>query len=317
MTVSPFAEAAFLEQAGDLLGLPPVHAGEELDALEGGYGVAPRRAGRRLLAARLAGRDGAALEEVERPILERPFDVAARAVDLLALQSELAQGRELRRRRGRAGSPAPGGTCCSKVPPFGSERMAMRLRPALRSSTWPERSRRKWSGTTRPATTASPRPQLASIRRSSAPVTGCSVNITPATVGVEQRLDDNADARPGEQADTLAVGDGRVRVRRPPDFADGAGNIGRRMDVEHGEVLAGEARRRAVFVDGGRSDGERAAPRRRWPSPPFRSPSRRPRRRPRPGRPRAPRRAGPGGPGARRRQAPRPSTHRAMSRAPW
>src|SRR5512145_3237266 len=33
--------------------------------------------------ARLPGGDGAALEEVERPILEGPFDVAARAVDLL------------------------------------------------------------------------------------------------------------------------------------------------------------------------------------------------------------------------------------------
>ena len=30
------------------------------------------------------------------PVLERPFDVAARAVDLLALQRELAQRRELR-----------------------------------------------------------------------------------------------------------------------------------------------------------------------------------------------------------------------------
>ena len=62
--------------------------------------------------------------------------------------------------------------------------MAMRLRPALRSNTWPERSMRKWSGTTRPATTASPRPQLASIMRSSAPVIGFSVNITPAVVGL-------------------------------------------------------------------------------------------------------------------------------------
>ena len=79
----------------------------------------------------------------------------------------------------------------------------------------------------------------------------------PGDGGVEQRLDDDADARPREQADTLAVGDGRVGVRRPPDFADGAGDIGRRMDVEHREVLAGEARRRAVFVDGGRSDDER------------------------------------------------------------
>ncbi len=79
----------------------------------------------------------------------------------------------------------------------------------------------------------------------------------PGDVGVEQRLHDDADARPGEQPDPLAVGDGRVRVRRPPDLADGAGDIGRRMDVEHREVLAGEARRRAVLVDCGRSYRER------------------------------------------------------------
>jgi len=89
-------EGALLEQAGDLLGLPPVHIGEELDAPEGGYGVARRRAGRAApRCGALAGGDGAALEEVERPILERPFDVTPRAVDLLASQSELAQGREL------------------------------------------------------------------------------------------------------------------------------------------------------------------------------------------------------------------------------
>jgi hypothetical protein len=70
-------------------------------------------------------------------------------------------------------------------------------------------------------------------------------------IGVDESLDDNANARPGEQADTLAIGDGRVRVRRPPDLADGGWNIGRRMDVEHGEMLSGEACRRAIFVDGG------------------------------------------------------------------
>ena len=77
-------KSPFLEQTGDLLGLPPIHAGEELDALEGGDGIARRRAAR-CPAVRLARRDRAALEEVERPILKRPFDVAARAIDLLAL----------------------------------------------------------------------------------------------------------------------------------------------------------------------------------------------------------------------------------------
>ncbi len=79
----------------------------------------------------------------------------------------------------------------------------------------------------------------------------------PGDIGVKQRLHDNANTRPGEQADTLAVCDGRVRVRRPPDFPDGAGYVGHRMDVEHREVLPGETCRYAVFVDGGRSDCER------------------------------------------------------------
>ena len=69
-------------------------------------------------------------------------------------------------------------------------------------------------------------------------------------IGVEQRLDDNANARPREQADTLAIGDGRVRVCGPPDFADSCGYISRRMDIEHREVLPGETCRCAVFVDG-------------------------------------------------------------------
>src|SRR5436190_1434187 len=77
-------KSAFLEQTSDLLGLPPVHAGEELDALEGGNGITWRWAGPRP-ALRLARRDRAALEEVELLILKRPFDVAARAIDLLAL----------------------------------------------------------------------------------------------------------------------------------------------------------------------------------------------------------------------------------------
>src|SRR5205823_12462391 len=79
----------------------------------------------------------------------------------------------------------------------------------------------------------------------------------PGGGGVEEPLDYDADARPGEQTHTLAVRDGRVGVRRPPDFADGAGDIGGRMDVEQGEVWAGKARRRAVVVNGGRPSGKR------------------------------------------------------------
>src|SRR5438477_12128060 len=73
-------KSPFLEQPGDLLGLPAIHAGEERDALEGGDGIAWRAWGRPAL--RLAGRDRAALEKIELPILKCPFDVAARAVDL-------------------------------------------------------------------------------------------------------------------------------------------------------------------------------------------------------------------------------------------
>ena len=73
---------------------------------------------------------------------------------------------------------------------------------------------------TLPETTASPRPQLASIMRSSAPVIGLRVNITPAVSGCEQRLHDDADARPGEHAEPFAVADRRVGVGRPPDLPD-------------------------------------------------------------------------------------------------
>ena len=88
-------KAAFLEQPGDLLGLSAVHIGEEPGALKGGNGVARRRAGRWGIADLLPGGNGAALKEVERPILVCPFDVAPRAVGLLTLEGELAQGREL------------------------------------------------------------------------------------------------------------------------------------------------------------------------------------------------------------------------------
>ena len=52
-------------------------------------------------------------------------------------------------------------------------------------------------------------------------------------------MHDYADAWPGEEADTLAVGDGGIGVRGPPDFADSSGYVSGRMDVEHGEVLPG------------------------------------------------------------------------------
>src|SRR5213078_3874041 len=70
-------------------------------------------------------------------------------------------------------------------------------------------------------------------------------------------LDDDADARPPEQPDALAIGDRRVGVRRPPDLAHRVvDRIGRRH-VEERHVLAGEARVGAVLVDRGRAHRQR------------------------------------------------------------
>ena len=68
---------------------------------------------------------------------------------------------------------------------------------------------------------------------------------------VQERLDDDADAGSGEQPDALAIGDGRVGVGRPPNAADGAWDVSRRMDVENGQVLASEACIGSVFIHSG------------------------------------------------------------------
>jgi hypothetical protein len=59
-----------------LFGLPSVKIGEEVHSLKGCDGIARWQAGRWCLAAGLTGGDSAALQEVERPILEGPEDVA-------------------------------------------------------------------------------------------------------------------------------------------------------------------------------------------------------------------------------------------------
>src|SRR5216684_490049 len=248
-------ETAFLEQATDLFGLPAVHAGEELDPLEGGNGIA-RGTGRRP-AVRLARRDRAALQEVEHPILERPFDISARTVDLLAAQSELAQRCELD---------------VVERELIDLRRWHLLLEGA---SVWQRANRDALAPGLAPQhlTGAIDAKLIGDDEAGDHGLTEAPARFDQALIGagdrvlgehdtgdggVEQRLDDDADAGPGEQADTLAVGDRRVGVRRPPHFADGAGDIDRRMDVEHGEVLPGEACRRAVFVDGRRSDGKRS-----------------------------------------------------------
>ena len=136
-------EAALFQELGDLLGLPAIHVGEEIDALERGHRIMPRRYGRRRLALAFAGGDRAALQEIERSILDRPFDIAARPIDFLALRARVRPSAARCDLVEAKLVHLLGRTCCSNVPPLGSEQMAMRLRPALRSSTWPARSRRK------------------------------------------------------------------------------------------------------------------------------------------------------------------------------
>src|SRR5262245_46691639 len=85
-----------LEEPCNLLRLPPVHIGEKLDPHEGCDGIARRRSGRLFHARRFARGNGAALQQIERAILDGPFDIAPRAVYLLALECELAQEGELR-----------------------------------------------------------------------------------------------------------------------------------------------------------------------------------------------------------------------------
>src|SRR3954447_15956132 len=80
-------------------------------------------------------------------------------------------------------STSSAATSSSTVPPDDTDRIANFFNPGRRSSTSPDRDKRNVSGMTRPATTASPSPHAASIIRSSAPVIGFRVNITPAQSG--------------------------------------------------------------------------------------------------------------------------------------
>src|SRR5262245_6759268 len=90
-----FRKWPHLEQTRNLFCLSAVKISEELHALEGGDRVGRRRAGRRRVRARFSRGDSAALQEVKRAVLNRPFDIAPRAVDFLASESEFAQRGEL------------------------------------------------------------------------------------------------------------------------------------------------------------------------------------------------------------------------------
>ena len=80
-------------------------------------------------------------------------------------------------------STSSGETISSMVPPSAAARIAIFFTPGVRSRTAPVRSMRKLSGITRPATTTSPSPQLASMSRSSVLLIGFCVKSTPATAG--------------------------------------------------------------------------------------------------------------------------------------
>ena len=99
---------------------------------------------------------------------------------------------------------------------------------------------------TRPATTTSPSPQLASIRRSSAPVDRVlGEHHARPTSGSSSDCTTTPMLGRVEEADALAVRDRRVGVRRPPDLAR-ARRRGRRAErhVEQREVLARRSWRR-------------------------------------------------------------------------
>src|SRR3954452_16012160 len=247
-------KSPLLEQTGNLLGLPPIHAGEELDALEGGDGITRRWAGRRP-GLRIARCDRAALEEVEFPILKRPFDVASRAIDLLAPQCELAESHQLevverelidlhRRYLLLEGAPVWKRANCDAL---ASGLAGQHLTGTIEAKMIGDYEAGDHGLTEAPA-----------CFDQTLIGTGDRVfrEHDSGDIGVKQRLDDNANARPSEQAHTLAIGDGRVGVCGPPYLADGCGYVMRRMDVEHRKVLPGEPCRCAVFVDGRRPDSK-------------------------------------------------------------
>ena len=191
------------------------------------------------------------------PVRRPPRTASASALQLRELVVVEAQ-------RARRSS---GATSSSKVPPSAAARIAIFLRPGVRSSTAPARSMRKRVGDHAAGDDDLAEPPA----RLDQPLVGAVDRVLrehhPGDVGIEQRLDDDADARPGEQADPLAVGDRRVGVRRPPDLADRRAHVVDRRHVEQREVLAGEARVGAVLVGRRRAHRERrraaAAPRSR------------------------------------------------------
>ena len=115
-------EVALLEEERDLRQLVVVEIGEQRDA--------PQRVGRALRPSASANlRHGAALEQVERIVGDRPFDVSVGAVGVLAAARELVERVESATSSRQSRSTSSGATSCSTVPPPGRPRIAIRFSP--------------------------------------------------------------------------------------------------------------------------------------------------------------------------------------------
>src|SRR5262249_6578282 len=75
------------------------------------------------------------------------------------------------------------------------------------------------------------------------------------SVGIEERLDHDADAGASEESNALPVRDCRVRVRRPPDPAQSRAQLIRGRHVEQRQMLTGKARLGTILVNRRRADG--------------------------------------------------------------
>src|SRR5579859_249916 len=249
-------EAALLEQAGDLRHLVAVEIGEEPHAL---HDLHRSARGRRLLG-RARPRDRPALEEIQLPLGERPLDVPVGAVDLLAAARQPVEVGELGivqtelfgefRRKGLLERPAlgelPDGDLLQACPPL--EHLSRAVDPEV-------------VGDHEAGDDGLPEPPARLDHALVRAVDRVPGEHHAGRVGVEQRLDDDAHARPPEQPDALAVGDRRVRVGGPPDLPERLRHRAGAGDVEQRQVLPGEARLGPVLVDRRRAYGERAAER--------------------------------------------------------
>src|SRR5262249_40636348 len=149
-------------------------------------------------------------------ILESPFDVAPRAVNLLALQGELAQRSKLgvveaelvhsrRRQLLLEGTPV---RQRADRDAFSASIALQHLARAVKAEIV------RYDKTVDHGLTETP------TRFDHALIGTCNRIFGKHNAGgsgVEECLDDYANARPSEQTNTLPVGDSRVRVRRPPD----------------------------------------------------------------------------------------------------